>query len=95
MDLAVRASTEVVHGEPSEPLPGEKRMIYVTLSHKERAQEVPLHQIEVNAIHERFAGHARHDLKMKLMRIENGTQTSMVRHAQNIVRIANFLFLSY
>lgn len=78
MDLAVRASTDVIPGEPTEPLPGGKQKIHVTLSHRERGQEVPLHQIEVNAIHERLAGHAKHDLKLKLTRIVKGTRTSMV-----------------
>lgn len=78
LDLAVRASSDVIPGEPTEPLPGGKEKIYVTLSHRERGQEVALHQIEVNAIHERLAGHAKHDLKLKLVRIVNGTRTSMM-----------------
>lgn len=78
LDLAVRASTDILPGEPTEPLPGEKRKIFVTLSHLEHGQERPLHQIEVNAIHERMAGHAKHDLKLKLTRIVNGTQKSVM-----------------
>lgn len=78
LDLAVRASTDMIPGEPTETLPGEKRKIYVTLSHREHGQETPLHQIEMNAIHERMAGHAKHDLKLKLIRIVNGTKTSVV-----------------
>lgn len=78
LDLAVRASTEGIPGKPTETLPGERSFIYLTLSHREHGLESPLHQIEINGIHRRFAGHAKHDLQLKITRIKNGTLTSVM-----------------